>query len=152
MKSTNLYVMAGELWITLHLLVHLFQTAVIRLGWCLSAPHSDIFRIKLISQTGEGNYRSGWKAITNKTSTMQEGKHLVHSAILAVQICLQESEYAPYWIFHQSDFPGNTSPPSGLIYLLIAPKGAFIIHREWQIFITTLCSLLWKKCNFGKWR
>lgn len=74
MKSTNLYVMAGELWITLHLLVHLFQTAVIRLGRCLSAPHSDIFRIKLISQTGGGNYRSEWKALTNKTSTMQGGK------------------------------------------------------------------------------
>lgn len=76
-----------------------------------------------------GNDRSECKALINKTLIDNE-VYLLHPAILALLLCLQESQCAPYWFFHHSDFPGNTSPPSRLIYLLIALKGACIIHGE----------------------
>lgn len=77
----------------------------------------------------------------------------MQTAILAAHICLQDQHSAPYWIFHQSDFPGNTFRPLGLIYLLIAPKddgggGLAASFTEGDMYLLILCTLYSERSEF----
>lgn len=102
-KKHECLLRGGELWITLHLFVRLFQTTVIRSGRCLSPRVTDVFKITLIGLTGFGvvwglvGVGGGWKnKIKALTRNLLGARLKRFGAMLVLQISLQERQHAPY--------------------------------------------------------